>query len=282
MGAKRFKSNKDSVNKTKGQNEINDNDNDNVNNTEEQNKINNKNELKEEKKKFNINYFFIFVFLCVFVFSIYQIAIWYIDIKNAENTHKDLLEQVVITNVMNTVENPTVEEGTRIDFEKLLGINKDVKGWIIIDGTNINYPILQSYDNNYYLKRDINKNISKSGSIYLDYRNNNFEDTNTILYGHNMKNGTMFAELEKIYNNELGSDVKIKIFTQTEERIYKVFSTYVVKPENFDMNTNIDEMQKKSKIDFNILATKYNKVLTLFTCTDSMSGRIIVHAVLEE
>ena len=73
---------------------------------------------------------------------------------------------------------------------------KDVKGYIEIKGTNINYPIVQSTDNDYYLNHLPNGEKNKMGSIYLDYRNNDFEDENTIIYGHNMNDGTMFSELE--------------------------------------------------------------------------------------
>lgn len=79
----------------------------------------------------------------------------------------------------------------------LSDINKDYRGWIDIDGTNIDYPVLQAKDNSYYLKKDINKNYLPSGSIFLDYRNNRFEDSNTVIYGHYMRNNTMFGELKK-------------------------------------------------------------------------------------
>jgi len=264
--------------------------------------------VKEKEKSFNINFLFIIFFSCVLVFSIYQIVMWFIDMKKSEEQHQELLNQVVLSGTVDNENNGNevgaeVEEVVKIDFEKLLAINEDVVGWVMVDGTNINYPILQSYDNNYYLKRDINRHISKSGSIYMDYRNEGFSDKNTVLYGHNMKNSTMFAELEKIYNGELGNDVEIKVFIPgditdasgskdldganvsegaSKEVIYKVFSTYAIRPADFNMNIGISEALDYTKIDFVGFEDLKGeeKVLTLFTCTDSMAERIIVHAIL--
>lgn len=249
--------------------------------TENENNKTRKN-VKRNKKRFNINTMFIIIFSIILIFSIVQIVMWYINTKNEEKEYQKLFEQVVNTDTINNIESESVQtEKVSIDFEQLLNINKDVVGWIIIDGTNINYPILKSSDNDYYLKRDINKNISKSGSIFLDYRSKGFSNQNTVVYGHNMKNGTMFSQLKRIYNNELGTEIKIKIYTPEEEKVYKVFSTYTIKPGDFEMDSKIDELQKMSKIDFGVTVEENDKILTLFTCTDSMLERIIVHAVLE-
>ena len=106
---------------------------------------------------------------------------------------------------MDKVYNLIREEKEESDnlFEK----NIDYRGWIKIDNTNINYPILQGQDNEEYLYKDINNEYIVSGSIFMNYLNNGFDDQNTVLFGHNMKNGTMFANLKKykeedfFYNN---------------------------------------------------------------------------------
>ena len=247
---------------------------------------NNKTDISKDSKRkqknsisFNINHIFIIIFSIILIVSCSQIVMWYVNTKKDEQQYQELVEEVFISNTIDTSGDENIQ--TTIDFEKLLNINKDVVGWITIDDTNINYPILKSNDNDYYLKRDINKNISKSGSIFLDYRNNGFSDKNTVIYGHNMKNGTMFSQLKRIYNNELGTDIKIKIYTPEDNKVYKVFSTYIIKPEDFKRDAELDELQKKSKIDFGVTFEEDEKILTLFTCTDSTVERIIVHAVLE-
>lgn len=240
-------------------------------------------EQKNNKKRIRNN-IFILLFSILLIFSCTQIVMWYVNTKKDEEQYQKLIDEIVTSNTNNNLNNIEGEgiktEEVSINFEQLLNINNDVVGWIIIEGTNINYPILKSSDNEYYLKRDINKNISKSGSIYLDYRNSGFSDKNPIVYGHNMKSGTMFSELKKIYNNELGTEVKINIYTPDEYKVYRVFSTYTIKPEDFRRNMKVSEIQNKSKIDFNVDVDENDKILTLFTCTDSMLERIIVHAVV--
>lgn len=83
-----------------------------------------------------------------------------------------------------------------INFDILKSKNKDIVAWIYSEGTQINYPIVQSKDNDYYLRRLLDGTYNQGGTIFMDYRNNkNFEDYNTIIYGHNMKNNTMFGTL---------------------------------------------------------------------------------------
>ena len=85
-----------------------------------------------------------------------------------------------------------------VDFEELKKVNPDVLGWIYIEGTDINYPIVQGADNDYYLSRLVDGTSNRGGSIFLDYRNEpDFSDYHTVIYGHNMKNGTMFADIIK-------------------------------------------------------------------------------------
>ena len=97
-------------------------------------------------------------------------------------------------------EPPTLIQRQKIsmDFSALKEINPDIIGWIRAEGTNIDYPIAQTDNNEYYLSHLYNKDWNSSGTIFADYRNaDNFSDRNTVLYGHHMKNGTMFNALEE-------------------------------------------------------------------------------------
>lgn len=96
-----------------------------------------------------------------------------------------------------------IQQRNSVDFDKLYEINQDVRGWLKIDALGISYPIMQYTNNQYYLSKNIYKEESISGSIYLDYRNNGFEDTNTVIYGHNMKNDTMFGKLDEILKGKV-------------------------------------------------------------------------------
>lgn len=178
-----------------------------------------------------------------------------------------------------------------IDFEKLDSVNQDVVGWITIDGTAIDYAILQSYDNDYYLRRSIDGNYSWFGWPFMDYRNTGeFTDRNTIIYGHNIKTGLMFADLQDIQAGKYGNDIDIYIYTRDKNRVYKVFSTYVIYPESYYLTTYfrddevfagfLNTLKGRSTIDFGVDVNASDKILTLSTCTADSSGRIVVHAKL--
>ena len=115
-------------------------------------------------------------------------------------------------------------------FEELLAINPDFKGWVTLDGTNIDHPILQGKTNLSYINTDVYGNFSLAGSVFLDSRNNgNFEDTYSLLYGHHMENSKMFGDLD-LYKEE-------RFFRENQtgklilpDRIYKleIFASLIV------------------------------------------------------
>ena len=160
-------------------------------------------------------------------------------------------------------------------FEKNIGY----RGWIKIDNTNINYPILQGQDNEEYLYKDINNEYIVSGSIFMNYLNNGFDDQNTVLFGHNMKNGTMFANLKKykeedfFYNNNY---IEIEL-SNGQYLKYKVFSVYIT-----DINDNytktsfedkdeykefLERIKNKSIYKSDISVNENDKIITLSTCS---------------
>lgn len=160
-------------------------------------------------------------------------------------------------------------------FEK----NIDYRGWIKIDNTNINYPILQGQDNEEYLYKYINNEYIVSGSIFMNYLNNGFDDQNTVLFGHNMKNGTMFANLKKykeedfFYNNNY---IEIEL-SNGQYLKYKVFSVYIT-----DINDNytktsfedkdeykefLERIKNKSIYKSDISVNENDKIITLSTCS---------------
>ncbi len=160
-------------------------------------------------------------------------------------------------------------------FEKII----NYRGWIKIDNTNINYPILQGQDNEEYLYKDINNEYIVSGSIFMNYLNNGFDDQNTVLFGHNMKNGTMFANLKKykeedfFYNNNY---IEIEL-SNGQYLKYKVFSVYIT-----DINDNytktsfedkdeykefLERIKNKSIYKSDISVNENDKIITLSTCS---------------
>lgn len=112
--------------------------------------------------------------------------------------------------------------------EELKSINSDYKMWIQIENTNINYPVVQGSDNDYYLKHNFRKESNISGTVFVESANDIDNDKNIILYGHNMRNGTMFNNItnykEESFFNE---DNKINIIMNNTLYEYEVFSVYV-------------------------------------------------------
>ena len=109
-----------------------------------------------------------------------------------------------------------------IDFDTLLETNKDIVAWIYSPDTPINYPVVQSNDNDYYLRRMLDGTHNTAGTIFMDYRNNkDLSDLNTIIYGHNMKNNSMFGTLDK-YKSQEYYDEHPLIYLITKDKTLKI------------------------------------------------------------
>lgn len=245
----------------------------------------------KEKKKVNFVKIILFVlFLAVFIFSLVNLIRWAVYNNRSKNDIEKIKESVIIENFEEKEESEEEYTGP-VDFKALKEINEDAVAWIRIPDTNINYPILQTIDNDYYLHRDINKKYSTCGWIFMDWQNvPTFIDKNTVIYGHNIKSGVMFADLLKIYRGNLGKDISIEVYTENKKVVYKVFSSYQTEPEDYAIKSNIvtdssmeqyiKTMVNRSSINYNVMPNKTDRVLTLSTCDNSGQNRILVHAVL--
>lgn len=182
-----------------------------------------------------------------------------------------------------------------VDFAALKEINDDVVGWITLEGTHINYPIVKGADNSYYLNRLFDGTGNGSGSIFMDYRNSgDFTDPNNIIYGHRMNNGTMFADLANYSNREF-FDTHPYMLIVTPEANYKVevFSAYIADTSHpsWDLNFDGDDvflnwlgsMKTRSYFEREVEFTAEDRVVTLSTCTYEFdNARFIVQGILRE
>lgn len=177
-----------------------------------------------------------------------------------------------------------------VNFDELLNKNSDTVGWIKIDGTKVNYPVVQSADNDYYLSHAFNKSNNIGGWIFADYRVD-FEEfgRNTIIYGHNMNNKTMFGSVPDMLKSSYlnNNDNYIKISTPTSNTVWKVFSIYTIEPEVYYLKTNfktepyenfLNTIKGRSIHNFGLEVTTDDKVLTLSTCDNTGTKRVVVHA----
>ena len=189
----------------------------------------------------------------------------YLECNSNNEDIDDLIDEVFI-------ENPSEKENT-IDWNYLKSINEDIIGWIEIEDTEINYPILKDNDNLYYLKHNYLKKYNSNGSVFtLDI--NPFKDSETLLYGHNMKNGTMFSILGKYLDKDfLLSHQKIKIYTPNKNYEGCIFSAYSIgigteknNISNLCFDEKIEYYKRLSQIKVdNVEIT--NKIVKLSTCS---------------
>ncbi len=179
-----------------------------------------------------------------------------------------------------------------VDFAALKEINDDVVGWVYLEGTKINYPIVQGEDNSYYLRRLYTGKKNYSGCIFMDYRcNSDLSSPHTIIYGHNMSNKGMFADLQKFRRQSFYDEHPI-ILIMTPERNYKVeiFAGYVTTASEdawfLDLNERnmekwVSEVMEKSMFQTGITPQIGDQIFTLSTCAyDYKYGRLVVHGIL--
>lgn len=189
------------------------------------------------------------------------------------------------------VKEKTIETVINEKLLKLRGINEDIVGWIKIPNTNIDYPVVQSDNNEYYLDKDIYGKASTAGSIFMDYRNDlKTDDYNRILYGHNMKNGTIFKDLMKYKYEEFFENNRIITFdTIYGEEQYEIFSVYVTDTSfyyidtefksNDEFNEFLKKIKSKSMFESDIELEESKEILTLSTCSyEFNNARFVVHA----
>lgn len=187
---------------------------------------------------------------------------------------------------------PKAEALQETDLAALREVNGDILGWIQIPGTKIDYPLLQGEDNEYYLKRTWKGHRNPVGSIFLETRNSpDFTDWNTIVYGHNMNNGTMFAALHR-YKRQDFWEKNPYVYIVTDEGVlrYEVFSSYNAKVDSKTYGLSFHQMQTRadflamalenSQIDTGIQPELTDRILTLSTCSGGEDTRRVVHARL--
>lgn len=181
-----------------------------------------------------------------------------------------------------------------IDIFALQEVNPDVLGWIYIPGTNISYPLLQGEDNQYYLNYTWDKQAYFVGSIFLECKNSaDFSDYNTILYGHNLNNGTMFSQLHLYKDQEQWVQYPyVYIVTASGAYRYHIFAAYEVPTtaityqlsfeEDGQKQRFLDECISWSVLDTGIIPTENDRILTLSTCTGVIrTNRWVVQAKLD-
>lgn len=180
------------------------------------------------------------------------------------------------------------------DFANLKKQNNDTIGWIKIENTKVDYPIVQSIDNKYYLNHDFKKQTNEAGWIFMDFRNqSDFTNLNNIIYGHGRIDGSMFGNLKNFLKEDWlkNKEQTIKITTPTSTSTWKVFSVYTIKAETYYLTTYfptnkkfqsfLETIKKRSMISFDTAVSYHDNILTLSTCKNNTGQRIVIHAKKE-
>lgn len=212
----------------------------------------------------------------VMIFSGYKLWNIYTEYDAGDKLYSEYKNKYII----DTVEAVEVEsDDFSVDFDALLAENKDIVGWIYSEGTVINYPMVQSRDNDYYLRRMLDGSYNISGSIFIDYRNtSDLTDFNTIIYGHNLKNGSMFGTLKEYKNQEYyDKHSVISIYTPEESYTIEliagyrtdVYSNIYKIPETTEeLQVLYEEIVGLSTFETNISIQEGDRLVTLSTCTN--------------
>lgn len=275
-------------------------------------KVKNYKSKKRVKTKNNkIIYLFIsFIGIIIMVFSSYKILLWQNENKEVEDTMDEILEEPLKNTqednniheeiIVNPPEDKTDDywdyinmDFMNIDFAKLKERNADTVGFIKVNGTNINYPVVQTKDNDFYLNHAFDKKYNSAGWIFADYRNDmkNF-GKNTIIYGHGRLNNIMFGSLKNILKSDWFDNKNnyiIKFLAEKENTLWQVFSVYSIKVESYYITTNfasdneynnfLQTLKKRSIKHFSAEVNSNDKIITLSTCQNG-GRRVVMHAKL--
>ena len=228
------------------------------------------------------------LFLVLLIISVFYIVKWYVSNKQNKKIQGKFLEAISIEKIENEY---GVDSKYKVDFNKLKEINEDTVAWIKVNGTNIEYVVVKGNDNSYYLNHNFEKKYNSAGWIFADYKNKlDGTDKNIVIYGHNMRDDSMFGSLKNVleeewYNNE--ENYVINFVTEKEEQKYQVFSIYEIKNEDYYIDTEfknnefekfIDTLKNRSIKDFNVQVSETDRILTLSTCANNNKYRVVLHA----
>lgn len=243
----------------------------------------------------------------IFMFSSkYHEYINYLNVRKLENElnearNDEQIDEIDDTSYTEVIIKPNNEKEyvnryeTIVNINKTYEINSDVVAWLKVNNTKINYPVVKTTNNSYYLNHDIYKEKTPSGWVFMDYRNNSKElDKNTIIYAHALKTGYMFGELHKFMNSNFRSNKEnlVMSFDLVDKSMnWKVFSSYKVSDEVDYLRTSfsndesfmsyVNDVKKRSSYNYNVEVNQNSKIITLSTCSGK-NRRLVVHAVLVE
>ncbi len=239
----------------------------------------------KESEKHYLIWLIRLILLGVMICSGYEITLWIIDNGNTTQMVEETSKYVKID------EEKSEDDINKynIDFQELKNKNSDVVAWLKVPGTKIEYPVVRTTDNSFYLTHSLDKTDNKAGWAFMDYKNKlDGEDKNIIIYGHNRRDGSMFESLKNVLTDDWFNDEanrKIIFITEAEKSFYEVFSVYKIEAEDYYIQTSFDnyseflkKIKERSTKDFNINIDEQDSILTISTCDNNNNYRVVLHA----
>ena len=246
-------------------------------------------------KRYNNNKHYKKIILTI-IFWIFIVIMLISGIKIFKWAKENKESNEIIDEVKNTIsidDNIDNVEKYNVNFEKLKQTNSDTIAWIKVNGTNIEYPVVKTTNNDFYMTHTFDKKNNSAGWVFMDYENKfDGTDNNLVIYAHNRRDGSMFGTLKNILTEEWQSNIdnfKISFITETEKSEYQVFSVYTIESEDYYITTNfetdnkfekfIDTIKLRSIKDFDVDISTEDHILTLSTCANNNKYRVVLHAV---
>lgn len=263
----------------------------------EENKNNTQKQPEQKKKKKSdvLLTIALIVAIAVFCYAAFNLYHIYTEYKKGTDEYNQIEEMAVTERDADSAEvagpNAQLKPPIEVDFDKLKSVNEDVVGWIYVDALpDISYPIVKGKDNQTYLHQTYEKNYNFAGTIFVDYENSgDFSDCNTLVYGHNMKNGSMFGHLKKFREDDklYKQDKYFWILTPERNYRYEIITAYTTgvnsdtytlfkgPGEEFEKYLETIKGYSEIQTDDTDLTIK-DRIVTLSTCTGNESTRFVV------
>lgn len=256
-------------------------------------------EGNEPKKRRGLSAVILILALIV-LWAAYQVTQDYVRYKASNRRYEELEKSVVSKRNVQTDITPKLsheeqkyEAPIQVDFGKLQDQEHHIKGWLYVEALEISYPVLQADDNDYYLHRTLEGQYEYAGSIFMDSQNSpDFTDPNTMIFGHNMADGSMFGKLKQFsLNNATAASPYVWVLTEEEDYCYQVMSIQVVSTSSecytlFSDTTRYVEFLERMRLNSSIETGDWNfsesdRLLTLSTCNGdgNQDSRYVVQAI---
>ncbi len=252
--------------------------------------------IKENRKKQIVMNLLFILMIIIIIFVIFYLASFWFSQKSTEKLSKKIIKykpkiEIKLDNVDSTKKVETTPYNKKYSkmFNELKQINSETVGWLTVNGTNIDYPVVQHSDNDYYLSHDFENNSNRYGWVFMDYRNNAATlGKNTIIYGHDSAK-VMFARLYRTLNKSWYTNKTNQVITFNtinEASNWQIFSIYTIDTTSDYLKTTFTEqefldfvnvLKSRSIYDFKVDVGANDKILTLSTCYGN-TQRLVVHA----